>query len=328
MMDYLLLGGGLLVLIIGANLLVRGGSQIAARLRISPLVIGSTVVAIGTSVPELAVGIDAAVRGNTALVTGNIVGTNIVNLLLILGLSAAIRAVRVSRQTIRLDAPMVAVVSVLLLVMSLNGSLTGIEGLVLIGMGLMYTIAIIRYSRRESAAVRAEFDHEYQVPEPGAVPRPVRMRSTVLDVVRLVGGIAIVVVGAHWLVGGAVQIAAELGISDAVIGLTVVAIGTSAPELVTTVVATIKGERSLAIGNLLGSSVYNIVFILGVTLLVAPTAIEVPAQVLAVDMVAMAAVAVLAVPVFVTGRRISRPEGSAMVLVYLAYLVYLILART
>ncbi|HLS14567.1 MAG TPA: calcium/sodium antiporter [Beutenbergiaceae bacterium] len=327
---------GLGALVIGANLLVRGGTGIAARLGVSPLLIGLTVVSLGTSAPELAIGIDAALSGTPELATGNIVGTNIVNVLLILGLSALIRPIRMQVQSVRLDGPVIAVAGVLFLLMGLNGVLTRLEGLILLVLGVGYTLAVIRFSRRESAAVRGELSQRYSQSGPEVRPgrtgaaeqaEPRRWRA-LADGVRLVAGIALVIVGADWLVSGSVQIAAALGVSDALIGLTIVAIGTSAPELVTTLVATAKGERDIAIGNLIGSSVYNILFIMGATMLISPAPIEVPAQMVVMDLGVMTAVALACVPVFWSGRTISRLEGGVFVAAYAAYLTALILLRT
>lgn len=326
---------GLGALVIGANLLVRGGTGIAARLGVSPLLIGLTVVSLGTSAPELAIGIDAALSGTPELATGNIVGTNIVNVLLILGLSALIRPIRMQVQSVRLDGPAIAVAGVLFLLMGLNGVLTRLEGLILLVLGVGYTLAVIRFSRRESAAVRGELSQRYSQSEPGArqgravaAEQSGSRRRTLADVVRLIAGIALVIIGADWLVSGSVQVAGALGVSDALIGLTIVAIGTSAPELVTTIVSTVKGERDIAIGNLIGSSVYNILFIMGATMLVAPSPIEVPTQMVVMDLGAMTVVALACVPVFWSGRTISRLEGGVFVGAYAAYLTALILLRT
>lgn len=326
-MSYVLLGVGLAALIVGGELLVRGATDLAARLRISPLVIGLTVVAIGSSLPELAVGIDAAVRGYPGLVTGNIVGTNIVNLLLILGLCAAMRPILTQRQMMRLDTPAVAVVAVLLIVLSLGGSLNWHSGLILLGFGLVYTVATVWYARRVSTREPAYQGSDHGDAEPSEPVRRGRCRI-VLDVLRLTGGMVLVILGAEWLVSGAVDIATALGVSDVLIGLTIVAIGTSAPELVTAVVATLRGQPSIAVGNLIGSSVYNILFILGLPAVVAPGPIAVPADVLYVDMIVMAAVSLLIVLVFRTGRRVSRFEGIVLVAFYLGYLAYLMIART
>ncbi|WP_154792637.1 calcium/sodium antiporter [Occultella kanbiaonis] len=314
---------GLLALIGGAELLVRGGSNLAARLGISPIVVGLTVVSLGTSMPELAIGLQAATSGSAGLAIGNIVGTNIVNLLLILGLSALIRPIPLETRTIRMDLPAMLVASVLLVLLALDGVLSLWEGVLLLGAGLAYTLLIVRTAKRETPAIKHTYEEEYEVPE-----RARTGRRGLIDLLLLVGGIAIIVFGSDLLVGGAVEIATDLGVSEAVIGLTIIAIGTSAPELVTTIVSTIKGDRDIALGNLLGSSVYNIVFILGATMIASPAAIAVPAEVLRVDLVLMFGVAIACIPVFVSGRKINRIEGAIFVAAYVAYLTYLIVART
>lgn len=324
MSSALLVVAGLAGLLGGAELLVRGATALALRLGIAPIVVGVTVVALGTSLPELAVGIDAARQGSAGLAVGNIVGTNLVNLLLILGLSALILPVALDARTVRFDLPLVAAASVLLLVLALDGSFGTVDGLVLVVYGVGYTLGVLYVSRRETAAVRAEYDAEYarEDAEPRAPARTWR------DVLSLVAGIAVIVVGATLLVDGAVDAARAFGVSDAVIGLTIVAIGTSAPELVTTVLTTIRGDRDIAIGNLLGSSVYNIAIILGITVLAAPGAVEVPDEVLGGDLLLMVAVALACVPVFVTGSRITRLEGGLFVAAYAGYLTWLLVSQT
>jgi len=314
----LLLGLG--ALIVGAELVVREGSALAARFRISPLVVGMTVVSLGTSLPELAIGLNAAQQGNAGLAVGNIVGTNLVNILLILGLSALIRPVAFEARTVRLDLPAMTGAALLLFVVARDGSLTTGDGLWLCAYGAAYLVLLVVLARRESRAPAGA-----PSPAPDDLPdtRPVAVR-----VLLLVVGLAVIVVGAEYLVDGAVEIARNLGASDTVIGLTIVAVGTSAPELVTTLVSTIRGgDRSLALGNLLGSSVFNIALILGPTVLVAPGAIAVPDDVLALDLVLMVAAAVVCVPVFLSQRKLSRVEGGAFVAVYVAYMVWLLATR-
>ncbi|WP_198664343.1 calcium/sodium antiporter [Jiangella endophytica] len=322
MSSALLIVVGLAGLVGGAELLVRGGTGLALRLGIAPIVVGVTVVALGTSLPELAVGIDAARQGNAGLAVGNIVGTNLVNLLLILGLSALISPIALDTRTVRFDLPLMAAAALLLLVVALDGTFGRLDGLVLVLFGVGYTLAILYVSRREPSTVRAQYSAEYVPQDTGRAPaRPWR------DVASLVVGIAVVVVGATLLVDGAVDAARAIGVSDAVIGLTVIAIGTSAPELVTTVVSTIRGNRDIALGNLLGSSVYNIAIILGITILVAPEVVQVPDEVLGGDLLLMVAVALACVPVFVSGSRISRLEGGLFVAAYGGYLTWLLLSH-
>lgn len=311
---------GLAALVVGAELLVRGGSALAARMGISPLLIGLTIVALGTSTPELAVGIEAATQGNGSLAVGNIAGTNTVNILLILGLSAALQPLAIHMQTLRLELPVIVMASATLFLFAWDGLLTRLEGMVLLTMGVVFTLAVIRLARRENIAVTLEFAREFG---------PLRLvnRQAVTEVLILLTGIVVIVAGADWLVDGAVTLARLWHVSDAFIGLTIVAIGTSAPELVTTIISTVRKERDIAIGNLIGSSVYNILVILGVTCLFPVSGIAVSPHLVQVDIPVMLAVALLCVPVFISGREISRLEGLAFVGAYAAYLGYLITAR-
>jgi len=312
---------GFAALISGAELLVRGGSAIAARLGISPLLIGLTVVALGTSTPELAVGIDAAIQGNGSLAVGNIAGTNTVNILLILGLSATLQPLAIQMQTLRLELPVIVIASATLLAFAWDGVLSRSEGLVLLAMGALFTLAVIRVARRETMKVKLEFAREF-----GA--RRLARRQAVTETLLLAVGLVVIVAGADWLVDGAVALARLWHVSDAFIGLTIVAIGTSAPELVTTIISTVRGERDIAIGNLIGSSVYNVLVILGVTCLIPAHGVRVNSHLIAIDIPVMLGVALLCIHVFVSGRKISRLEGGCFVGAYLAYLSYLVVQRT
>ncbi|MFF5988360.1 calcium/sodium antiporter [Prauserella flavalba] len=310
---------GLVGLLGGAELVVRGGTGLALRLGVTPIVVGVTVVSLGTSMPELAIGVDAARQGNAGLAVGNIVGTNLVNLLLILGLSALISPIAFEKRTLRLDLPLMTAASLLLLVIALDGTLGMLDGVVLVLFGIGYTLAILRTSRQPAGSGQAE-DAAASVPEDAGPGKAPLWRN----VVNLVVGIAVIVVGASLLVDGAVDAARALGVSDAVIGLTIIAIGTSAPELVTTVLSTLRGNRDIALGNLLGSSVYNIAIILGITILAAPDVVPVPDEVLEGDLLLMAAAALACVPVFVSGSRINRIEGGVFVATYGGYLAWLL----
>ncbi|WP_298720154.1 calcium/sodium antiporter [uncultured Ferrovibrio sp.] len=313
---------GLVVLIIGSELLVRGGTRLATRLGISPTIIGLTVVALGTSAPELAVGIEAALKGSGDLAIGNIAGTNVVNILFILGLSASIQSLALRNDTLRIDLPMIVIASCALLAMTLDGELTRLDGALLIAAGVIYTMVLIQAARRESRATKLAYAAAQGEPPPPS------LGSTLFDTAALLAGIAIIVVGADWLVAGAVELAKLWGVSDEFIGLTVVAIGTSSPELVTTLVSTIRRQRDIAIGNLLGSSAYNILIILGVTCVVPSSPIPVAPSLIKIDIPVMVAVALACVPVFYSGRQVSRGEGMLFVAAYLSYLGYLVIVRT
>jgi cation:H+ antiporter len=320
MTDGLLVVGGLVTLIAGAEVLVRAGSSLAAWLGIRPMLIGLTVVSLGTSVPELAIGIDAAVSGNPGLAVGNIVGANLINFLLILGLSALLLPIALDRATLRFDLPAITAAALLLYVLARDSKLTRPDGVILLLAALAYTAARVHVSRRETvAAADGSADDAGEV---AGDQRPAR------QMVLLLVAIVVVVIGAELLVEGAVRSARSLGVSDAIIGLTIVAVGTTAPEFVTTIMSTLRGDRDLAIGNLIGSSIYNICAILGVTVVVAPRGVAVPDEVLAADLGLLVAAAAAAVPVFLSGKRISRVEGALFVASYGGYLAWLLLTRT
>ena len=314
---------GLGALIVGAEVMVRGSARAASRLGISPIVVGLTVVSIGTSMPELAVGVVAASEGSGALAVGNIAGTNVVNMLFVLGLSALILPLAIEMRTLRFELPVMAGAAILLWVLAANGVLSRIDGLILVIGAIAYTFAVILASRRERQEAVAEFAESY----PPDATRTSGHR-TLLHIGMMLAGIAVVVLGAEWLVDAAVGMAREFGVSDALIGLTVVAIGTSAPELVTTVVSTLRGERDIAVGNLLGSSIYNILLILGVTCLVPAHGLELTPALVRIDIPIMVGVTLACIPIFISGRRVGRFEGGAMVGAYVAYLVFLLATQT
>ena len=311
---------GLVLLTAGAELVVRGGSRLATLAGVSPLVVGLTIVAVGTSAPELAIGIDSARQGVGDLALGNIAGTNIVNTLFVLGLTAFLAALPLHPRVPRIDLPVMVGAAALLLVMSLDGHLSVADGVVLIVGGVVYTVGVVRTSRREDPELGAEFEDLLEGPEQERGPLPRTSAVLGRQLVIVIVGLALIVLGADRLVSGAVSIATSLGVSDAFVGLTVVAIGTSAPELVTAVVASIRGERDIAVGNLFGSSVYNVLIILGLTIVASPGGLDVPPDLLRFDLPVMLAVSILCIPVFLTGHKVSRREGAMFLSLYAAYL--------
>ncbi len=310
---------GLALLLAGAEVLVRAGTRVATRLGIPPIVIGLTVVSVGTSLPELAIGVDAARSGSPGLATGNIVGTNLVNLLVVLGVGALLRPVLFDRRTLRFDLPCMVGAALLLWVLARDGVLTTGEGVLLVAVAVGYTVAVVVLARRAPSPV--------PVGVPVTEGEPATARPGWLDPVLLLGSIVVIVLGAELLVEGAAGGARALGVSEAVIGLTVVALGTSAPELVTTVVSTLRGNAEMAVGNVIGSSVYNIALVLGVTVLAVPQGLVVPAEVLDADLVLMVGATLVALPLFLTGARLSRLEGGLMVASYAGYLTWLLSTR-
>ncbi len=309
---------GLALLIGGAELLVRGASRLAGLAGISPLIIGLTVVAFGTSSPELAVSIRSSLLSSAGadIALGNVVGSNIFNVLFILGLSALVEPLSVSRQLVRIDVPIMVGISLLLFFMALDGRVGRIDGLVLFLGILAYTLFTIRQGRKAGNDTA-----ETQRNESGD-GRYIAVGSVMLMVI----GLAMLVLGSHWLVRTAVVMAERLGISDLVVGLTVVAAGTSLPEAATSVIASVKGERDIAVGNVVGSNIFNILSVLGLSALVGSHGIRVPLPAMWFDIPILIAAAAVCLPVFITGFRISRLEGLLFVGYYLLYTLYLVMA--
>ncbi len=301
---------GLLLLVLGGHALVGGASALAARLGVSPLVVGLTVVAWGTSAPELAVSLGAALRGQGDIALGNVVGSNIFNILGVLGLSALVAPLAVSRRLVRLDVPILIALSAAVYVFGLDGRVSTVEGALLVAAGAAYTVFAVRTSRGEAPPV----------PAPPGAP------ALAGGAARVVAGLALLALGAHWLVESAVALARGLGISELVIGLTIVAAGTSLPEVAASVVAAWRGERDIAVGNAVGSNIFNILSVLGLTAAVSRAGVPVAPAALAFDIPVMVAVAVACLPLFFTGLRIGRGEGALLVGYYAAYVAYLVLA--
>ena len=321
----LLLIGGLVLLVLGGEFLVRGASKLAVSLGISPLVVGLTVVAFGTSAPELAVSVQAAWGGHADLALGNVVGSNIFNVLFILGISALIVPLVVDAQIIRQEMPIMIGASLLLVGLSLDGGISRIEGIGMFGLVLAYTTALVIQSRRSTKALQTEYEGEIH-----SAPRKDAEKGwddrLVVQIVLLVVGLAVLVLGSRWLVQGATAVATALGVSQLVIGLTIVSAGTSMPEVAASIIAALRGQRDIAVGNVVGSNIFNILCVVGFSAIVSPTEMAVPSVMLAFDMPVMVAVAVACLPLFFTGHMISRFEGAVFLGYYVAYTTYLVLA--
>ncbi|MEQ9366411.1 MAG: calcium/sodium antiporter [Leptospirales bacterium] len=315
---------GLALLVAGADVMVRGASRLALGLGISPLVVGLTIVAYGTSAPELAVSLRAAVAGNGQIVLGNVIGSNIVNVLLILGASALIVPLSVQRRIVRLEVPLMLGVSVLTWVFAADGMIGRVEGFLLLFGAMLYTGFVLVQSRRETASAAGAIEAgpaEYQSsPETGQNGGG----GVLVSLLLVLAGLACLVLGARWLVEAATTIARTFGMSDLLIGLTVVAIGTSFPELATSIVAALRGERDMAVGNIVGSNLFNLLFVLGTSSLVLPVSVAYHA--ISVDLPVMFAAAFACLPIFFTGYRIDRWEGSLFLAFYGLYIAYLIAA--
>jgi cation:H+ antiporter len=313
----LLFGAGIVLLIWGADLLVRGAAHLAAAAGISPLIIGLTIVAMGTSAPEMAVSLQAALAGQAALTLGNVVGSNIANILLILGLAALVAPLLVAPRLLQREVPAMIAVSFLLWLLAADGSISRLDGALLVTLLGVFVAVTVWTARRE--------------PEPTLVSavRPDHSRWGLARNVGLVlGGLILLVAGAQWLVDGAVVFARTLGVSELIIGLTVVAVGTSLPEIATSVLASLRGERDIAVGNVVGSNILNLLAVLGLTALIAPQPIAVPVSALAFDLPVLVAAAVACLPIFFNGKLIARWEGGLFLGYYVAYMAYLIFAVT
>ena len=321
-MNMLMFLGGLILLVIGANVLVRGASKLALSFGISPLVVGLTIVAFGTSAPEVAVSVGAVLDGRDDIAIGNVVGSNIFNVLFILGISALITPLIVNIQLIRQEVPIMIGASLLLLALGLDGRLSFFDGGFLFVLLVAYTVFLVVQSRRETQAAKDEYADEIKPAEAGAWDS--RLPAQLL----LIGaGLAALVFGSDYLVQASVNFAKAMGVSDLVIGLTIVAAGTSMPEVATSITAAIKGERDIAVGNVVGSNTFNILGCLGLSGLVSgDLGLAMAPSLLAFDIWVMLAVALACLPVFMTGREIARWEGGVFLGYYVAYVAYLILA--
>jgi len=315
---FLLFVSGIALLIAGAESIVRGASRLAAAFGVSPLLIGLTVVAFATSSPELAVGLTASLAGEPDIALGNVVGSNVFNVLAILGLSALITPLVVAQRLVRLDVPLLIGVSLLLFLLAVDGTIGRMDGLVLFSGIVGYTIMVVRLGLHESAEVLSEYEKEFGHARPGAARRLVNLSLVAI-------GLAMLTIGSHWLVGGAVALAEAMGSSQLVVALTIVAAGTSLPEVATSVVASVRGERDIAVGNVVGSCLFNILGIVGVTAIVAPDAIPVARAAISFDIPFMIAVSIACLPIFFTGYCISRWEGLFLLGYYVLYTIYLIL---
>jgi len=309
LLDLLAVAGGLVLLTGGATALVRGAAALALRLGLTPLVVGLTVVAFGTSAPELVVSVDAALKEAGGIAVGNVVGSNVANVGLILGLAALLRPFDVPRSLLRFDLPVMIGATVLVAVLLSDDRVGLVEGALLVA-GLVAYIGLSVWRARADRAADALMGEVPTVTGPAW-----------LDPLLVVAGLALLVGGAELLVGGAVALAEHFGVSDALIGLTIVAIGTSLPELATSIVAALRGEGAIAAGNAVGSNLFNLLGILGVAAVVHPLHAS---GIRPTDLLALAAFAVVLLPLMLTGRRLARPEGALLLAGYASYVGYLV----
>lgn len=302
---------GLVILVIGGELLVNGSVTIANNFKISPLVIGMTIVSFGTSAPELLVSLQAALDGTPAIAIGNVVGSNIANLALVLAITVLIFPIIAERQTKIIDWPMMLFATILFYVFSLDNQIVFWEGATLLGILVVFTFLLVRNSRKENKKIDVEVEEETK-------------GSTVIGLLFLLGGLIGLYFGSGWFVEGAVSIAKDFNLSDRVIGVTVVAFGTSAPELVASTVAAYRKQTDISVGNLIGSNLFNIMAVLGITSMVTPISVE--DSVLSFDMYWVIGIAVAMCPILYIGKRIGRLKGVLLLATYITYIV-LVLSR-
>lgn len=297
---------GLIILVVGGELLVKGAVTIANNFKISPLVIGMTVVSFGTSAPELLVSLQAALDGNPSISIGNVVGSNIANLALVLAITVLIFPIVAERQTKIIDWPMMLLATVLFYVFSLDNQIVFWEGATLLGILVMFTVLLITNSRKQNKKIE----------NPGVEDDN---GSTSIGLLLLSGGLIGLYFGSDWFVEGAVSIAKDFDLSDRVIGVTVVAFGTSAPELVASTVAAYRQQTDISVGNLIGSNIFNIMAVLGITSIVTPIAVE--ESVLTFDMYWVIGIALAMLPILFIGKRIGRLKGVLLLATYITYIV-------
>lgn len=318
-MALLLVVAGLALLAVGGEVLLRGAIGLAGRLRLSPAVIGLTVVAAGTSVPELAVSLLASVEGRTDIAVANVVGSNVFNVLFIVGLCALVRPLTIGGNTIRLEYPVMAVVTLLCLALMQDGTLNRLDALLLLVIYVLFTAYLVTLVRGQMNLAETQ---EFSAATGTLSTAPARLPW----LIGLVGaGIGLLAAGAHATVTGATALATWFGLSERVIGLTIVAAGTSLPEVVTSLVSLVRGRDDVALGNVIGSNIFNILAILGISAAIAPLSVH-PA-IIASDNWWMLGAAVLLFPVMVSGLRVNRLEGGLMLILYVAYLAHLLGAR-
>lgn len=305
---------GLVLLVAGGELLVRGAVQLAQKFRISPLLIGLTLVGFGTSTPELVTSLQAAFAGSPGIAVGNVVGSNIANILLILGITALIFPVVVARETFKRDGVVLAIATLMCLGAVLYGQLTPILGAVFVAALAGYIFYAFRQEGQTNAAADAAAGIVNDAPKPS-------LPGIALDLVFVIGGLALTILGARFLVTSAIDIARDFNVSETVIGLTIVAVGTSLPELVTSVMAALRKHSDIAFGNIVGSNIYNLLGILGVTAMVKP--ILVPPQIASLDIWVMIGATVLLFLTATSRWRVGRVEGGIMLAAYVTYSVWL-----
>lgn len=307
---------GLILLLGGAELLVRGASKLAAALGLSPLVIGLTVVAFGTSSPEFSVSLKTVLSGQSEVAAGNVIGSNIFNILFILGISAFITPLNVQEKLVRYDVPFMVALSGLVWLFSYNLVIGRFEGIFLFSMLMIYIVLLIYFGRKKK-------DLSSEPGQEDDVASRMSFKNVFRDLIFIALGLTMLIYGSGWFVEGAISAARILGVSELVIGLTIVAAGTSLPEVFTSVIAAFRGERDIAVGNVVGSNIFNLLGVLGFTAIMLPEGLSISSSLFYFDLPVMLVVALFCLPIFITGKIINRKEGAFLLLIYILYVIAL-----
>jgi len=324
MLSVISLVGGLVGLFVAGQFVVDGASTIGRHFGLTPMVVGLTIVAAGTSAPELAVVLQSVAADDTELAVGSVIGSNIANVLLVLGLAATFATIHVTSRAVRVDIPIMIGASALLLVMALDGVIERLDGIVLFTVLVCFVVWTLRSAPRLNGE-SADVEDPDRSPES---PCQERVQSIGRLVPQLIFGIGGLAIAARFVVSGAEEIATSLGIPELIVGLTIVALGTSAPEIVTTLVAAWSGNRDLAVGNAVGSNIFNILLVFGLSTIVAPDGIPISTDALELDIPVLLAAALACLPFVFWDHKLDRWEGGVFVGYYFAYVVFLVLDGT
>jgi len=314
---------GLVGLIVGAELFLKAVDHFGLKWGVSPLIMGLTVVAFATGAPELAISVKAALSGSADLVLGNIIGSNIANILLILGITAVISPLNITRRVVKIDVPIVIAASAAVYFMALDGGLSALDGVILLGGLLAYSFFTFSQIKKSTGDgdVEEVFQYEKSIDE-----LEKGFYFYFKNVGLLLVGLGLIVLGSNWMVDSAVTIALILGLSELVIGLTIVSIGTSLPEIATSLSAARKGKADIAVANVMGSNLYNMLLTLGLTLVIAPGVLAVSDDAIKLDLPFMVAVSITCIPIFIAGFNLTRMDGSLFLFYYTTYMTYLVLS--
>lgn len=313
-MTTLLIIGGLALLILGGEILIKSSTNLASRLGMKPIVIGLTIIAMGTSAPEIIINLSSISEGHSSLALGNILGSNIFNILFILGISALITPLIINQKLIKIDIPILIILTITVWIFSLDLNLSFNEGIILFILLILFIIFSIKFSKKESPEVIKEYENEFSTPR----------KSLLLTIIYFCMGLTLLLLGSHYLVNGSVSLARSWGISELIIGITILACGSGTPEVVISVMAARKKEYDIAIGNIIGSCIFNILFVLGTSIIIFPNQ-PIPPEALNFDIPIMILTSIICLPICLSDQKVSRIEGLLLLLYFVSYISFIIL---